>query len=470
MKTSALAVLLALMSGRTAFAQGEPPALVQVGGQQGNTFVPHRPGDALEPTEDLAIDFTQPLELDSVKAALTVTPSAPVRLYPREYGRRVVVTFRKSPGTTYTVALAPGVRARAGGVTTQPVSVVVRAAPVPIPPPLRATPNEPYRYGVLAHPFAKSLAGPTADRQIDAFARAGVRFVRIDYCGTQIEPEKGRFDWTVTDGIAAKLAARGITELPIVEQYCAPKWSTGGYGYPAIWGSPEDYATFAGAIAAHVAQRFPAITRLELFNEPNLHGWWTSKNPEFVATDGSATAQYMRAAYAAVKRADGRLVVVGPALADGGRMVDPRKFLSTLYDSGCRRGACWDVLSAHTYRWQNPNFAVDRGAPNRFDIYRALQDIARERGDAQMHVMITEWGYSTAPDSPDAVDPQVQAAYLALGFNRLLGDALVDGVVYVNMYNPDPDFWGNTSLLTPDFREKPAFAVYRAFARGNVRQ
>jgi hypothetical protein len=330
--------------------------------------------------------------------------------------------------------------------------------------PLRATPGEPYRYGVLAHPFPFSLGGPTADRQIDLMARAGVRFVRIDYCGAQIEPAPGKWDWSVEDRIAGKLAARDITELPIVQQYCAPTWATGGFSYPAIWNDPSLYAAFAGAVAAHVRASFPKITRIELFNEPNLNGWWTSHNPAYAARDGSATAQYMRAAYTAIKQHGPAITVVGPALADGGTMVDPRKFLEGMYAAGCRRGACWDVLSVHNYRWVNPAIAMPRGAPNRFDIYKDLLAICAQYGDTGTHVMLTEWGFSTDSNSRDGVDPQTQAAYISIGLNLMLADPAVDGIVYVNVYNPGTDFWANTALVNNDFSPKPAYYVYRSFA------
>jgi hypothetical protein len=335
-----------------------------------------------------------------------------------------------------------------------------------IPAPLRATPNQPYRYGVLAHPFPFSLGGPNADRIIDLMANAGVRFVRIDYPGDQIEHTEGKFDFTIEDRIADALAARGITELPIVLQYNAPKWATGGDGYPSIWKNPQLYATFAGAVAAHVASRYKRITNVELFNEPNLQGWWKNTgDPAYAATDGSAAAAYLRAAYAAVKSASSTLTVVAPALASGGHDVDPRAFFAQLYASGCKRGACWDVISVHNYRWDDPTVPAPERASNRFDIYKALQAIAAAHGDPGTHVMLTEWGYSTA-DLPGGVDPETQARYLALGFNLMLADPTVDGIVYVNMYNPATDFWGQTALVNPDFTPKPAYDVFRTFARG----
>jgi hypothetical protein len=337
----------------------------------------------------------------------------------------------------------------------------------PIPKPMRATPNEPYRYGILAHPYPFSLNGPNAAKIVAELSDAGVRFVRIDYCGDQVENAgDGTFDWTIPDHVADMLAAKDITELPIVEQYCSPKWANGGFPYPAIWSNPAAYAAFAGAVAAHVVARYPHITRIELFNEPNMRNWWNNEgDPRYAAKDGSAAAQYMRAAYAAIKSAAPKMTVVGPALAGGGSMTDPRTFFENLYANGCRRGVCWDVISVHNYRWENPTDPVPDREPNRFDIYKPLQAIAAEHGDPGTHVMLTEWGYSTYADSKDGVDPKTQALFLALGFNEMLADPTVDGIVYVNMYNPASGFWGETALVSPDFVPKPAYYVYRTFAR-----
>jgi hypothetical protein len=429
-------------------------------------YVPQPAGDVYEASEDVAVDFDAPVDVASFMAALTIAPDTASRAYAQSYGKRMIVHFRKRPGTTYHLHVAPGVRALDGSLSVAPINITVKTATRAVPPPLRATPNEPYRYGVLAHPYPFSLGGPNADRIVDLMVAAGVRFVRIDYAGDQIETTAGSYDFSIEDRIADRLAARGITELPIVLQYSAPLWATGGAKYPAIWKNPSLYATFAGAVAKHVAQRYPKITRVELFNEPNLDGWWKNPgDPAFAANDGSAAAQYLRGAYVAIKAAAPALTVVAPALASGGHEVDPRTFFANLYDGGCRRGACWDVLSVHNYRWENPTFEAPAGATNRFDIYKTILAIAAAHGDAGTHVMLTEWGYSTDA-SADGMDPQTQALYVALGFNLMLADPRVDGIVYVNMYNPATDFWGQTALVSSDFTPKPAYDVFRSFARG----
>jgi hypothetical protein len=456
------ALLLAASSG----AANATPAFTRVGGLEGMRYVAQPAGDVYEPSEAVAVDFDAPVDLASFSAALSISPETAARATAQGYGKRVVVQFRKTPGTTYHLHIAPGVRAADGSTSTAPIDITVKTASPAIPTPLRATPNEPYRYGVLAHPDPASLGGPNADRIIALMAGAGVRFVRIDYAGDIIEGTPGHFDFAREDRIADRLAAKGITELPIVLQYAAPTWATGGAKYPAIWKNPALYATFAAAVAAHVRERYPKIARVELFNEPNLDGWWKNPgDPAYGSNDGSASAAYLRDAYAAMKAVAPALTIVGPALAAGGHEVDPRTFFEHLYAAGCKRGACWDVLSVHNYRWENPTFPTPDGAANRFDIYKPILAIAAAHGDTNTHVMLTEWGYSTDA-SADGLAPQTQALYVALGLNLMLADPLVDGIVYVNMYNPSPDFWGQTALVSADFTPKPAYDVYRAFARG----
>ncbi len=338
----------------------------------------------------------------------------------------------------------------------------------------------PYRYGVLEHPFPQSLTGPTHARQIAQLAAAGVGFVRIDYCGAQSENLAGTFNFTTEDSILAQLAAVGITELPIVDQYCAPAWANGGSTNGIdIWATPALFAQFARGVAAHLAAAYPEVTRIELFNEPNDAGWWVAP-PPYDDRTGGATAAYMAAAYAAIKAAAPGMTVVGPALGDGGGdAVDPRTFLRNMILAGCATNRCWDVLSVHNYAWMNPLFAThafsgDWG-PNRFDVYKDLQRIAMTNREPRgrrigpdpgrlPHVMLTEWGYSTA-QVPQGFDPAVQAQYLSIGADMALADPTVDGIVWVNVYQPGTDFWSRTALTDPDFSLEPGFTTLTRFAK-----
>jgi hypothetical protein len=467
-----VATLVAPAVSRGTPADAGPFAPAALGGLQGDEYVPHANGDRYEYSEYVTIDFTHRVDMNSFRAHFSIDPPTVVGFYGINYGRRVRLNIRKVPGVTYKLALSPGLAARDGATIDRAVSYEITTAPNPqIPSPLRATPGEAYRYGTLGHPFRASLAGPNADRIIDLLANAGIRFVRIDYCGNQIlgdDKPKAKPNFTTEDRILDKLVSRGITELPIVDQYCAPKWAANGKPYPAIYADPGDYARFAALVATHLAERYPAVTRMELFNEPNLHGWWRypGDDPELGNRSGSGAAHYMAPAYAAIKAAAPDMTVVGPALSDGGTETDPRAFLEELYANGCGRGKCWDVLSVHNYSWMNPDFVLDAKTPDRFDVYKDLQRIAAAHGDANTHVMLTEWGFSHV-DKINGFDPRVQAEYIARGFNRMLADPTVDGVVYVNVYNggPPQSFWTQTQVVDNDFTTLPGYDTIERFAK-----
>jgi hypothetical protein len=134
-----------------------------------------------------------------------------------------------------------------------------------------------------------------------------------------------------------------------------------------------------------------------------------------------------------------------------------------MYAAGCRTGTCWDVLSVHNYAWVDPNYAMSAAGSNRWQIYQDLQAIAVAHGDATPHVMLTEWAFSTAAD-PNGFDPQVQARYMARGFNLMLADPTIDGIVWTNVYAPDSDFWSRTSVTDANFNPLPAEQTFRTFA------
>jgi hypothetical protein len=284
---------------------------------------------------------------------------------------------------------------------------------------------------------------------MDAFATAGVRFVRLEFPAAQIlgdDAPKPSPDFSTLDRIVDGLMRRGMTVYPVLTQYTVPKFQAQGKGYPNLQSDPADFGKYAGIVAEHL-KRYPKITRMEIFNEPNAFHWWVYPAPggKYDDQSGRAAATYMKAAYAAIKRANPTMLVGGPELSTGGRETDPRTYLTNMYEAGCGTGKCWDFLTVHNYRWDNPTYHVAAREPNRWDIYKDLQQIAVAHGEPKPHVMLTEWGFSTIM-SPDGFDPAVQAYFMALGFNLMLADPTVDGIVWVNVYNggPSPAIGGNT--------------------------
>jgi len=442
-----------------------PLAIGAFGGLKGETWTAHASGSTYDYAEIVTIDFPTAVNLTSFNNHFSVSPSVPWSTYPQNYGKRVEVTMRYTPGTIYTLSFGAGITATNGNtLATTQTFMLSTPANVIIPAPSRAVTGEPYRYGFLVHPYPPSLSGSTESGVMNVLAATHPGFVRIDWTGAVVMPTATTTNFAPYDAIVSLLAAHGITELPILEQYTTAGWQSEGQAYPAIYSTPQLYAQFVGTVVAHLATTAPQITRVELFNEPNLTGWWSSPNPAYAATDGSATAAYMLAGYAAAKQANPSITVVGPALASGGDDVDPRTFLTTMYANGCRTGTCWDVLSVHNYSWMDPTYAVSASASNRWQIYQDLQAIAVANGDPKPHVMLTEWGFSTA-DVDDGFDPAVQARYMALGFNLMLADPTIDGIVWASVYGTGSDFWSRVAVTDASFNPLPAAGTFTTFAR-----
>ena len=169
-----------VVAGFHAVAVAIPLELTAVGGLAGMQYRATSMDATYEPTEDIALDFNSPVNPQSVQDALTIVPAAAFRVRLEAYGKRAVIVVRKTPGTAYHLRLAAGVAALDGSLSPQPIELVARTEDERVPAPARATPGEPYRYGVHAHPYPFSLGGPNAGRIIDLMAAAGVRFVRID--------------------------------------------------------------------------------------------------------------------------------------------------------------------------------------------------------------------------------------------------------------------------------------------------
>jgi hypothetical protein len=441
-----------------------PFAITAYGGLRGTSFETHLTGSTYDYSEIVTIDFNRAVNVSSFNENFTVTPVTPWTTYPVNYGQRIEVTLRKTPGVVYTFTMKAGLQATDG--TALPAGATFHfttPATVAIPARAHAPSGSPYQYGFLAHPESDSLSGPSAAKIADIMATAGAGFVRLDYPASAIMPTASTFNFTPMDTIVSLLASHKITVLPILEQYSTAPWQSEGQSYPAIFSTPQLYAQYVSAAVAHLHTEAPQITRVELFNEPNLTGWWTSPNPTYAATDGSATALYMLAGYRAAKAANPSITIVGPALADGGGNVDPRPFLQKMYASGCRTGTCWDVLSVHPYAWVDPTYTQLPSTENRWQIYQDLQSIAVANGDPKPHVMLTEWGFSTV-DQALGFDPSVQARFMALGFNLMLADPTVDGIVWTSAYAPGSDFWSRTAITDASFAALPGAQTFHSFA------
>lgn len=116
---------------------------------------------------------------------------------------------------------------------------------------------------------------------LDATRDAGLGWVRIDFNWINAEPKKGVFDWSVFDAIVDGANARGLRVLAVIGY--APAWASAGdkLGDGSINDVPIDgaYAAFVTAAVKHFEGR---VTHWELWNEPNLDGFFEGTPDDYL--------------------------------------------------------------------------------------------------------------------------------------------------------------------------------------------
>lgn len=289
----------------------------------------------------------------------------------------------------------------------------------------RATSSYEGRVGLNSHVVWLSEAD--AAPQLARASSAGVSWVREEFPWRLVEPSRGSFDWRQTDALMAAASAAGVDVLGILG-YSAG-WASsdpsggGDTAYPPR--DPADYARYAAAVVerygpggtfwAHRPDLRPQpLTAVELWNEPWGHWFW-KPNPDPVAY-----ARLARAAATAIKQHDARIRILVPGdvlqvRTDGTIRSWQREVLAA--DPGL--SSLFDAYSVHPYPHPftlGPN--ADRSDP-RWDFRRV--ELTRE-ADPSKPIWITEIGWSTAPDHPDAVSESVQATYVDGAVKRALGE------------------------------------------------
>lgn len=326
------------------------------------------------------------------------------------------------------------------------------------------------------------LEQPASDEltDLDAAAALGVDSVRVGLQWTQMEPlSKGQYDMDYLkrlDDLIARARERDIQVLltPVFTPCWAappPPEPAAACADPALASALArrppvelgDYATFVAFLAARYDS---ALAGIEIWNEPNLSGFWVSDNP---AEDYAAL---LKATYPVVKQAAPGVPIVGGVLAGGDAM-----FLRELYDAGIT--GSYDVLSLHLY---NDDRAPEVGLAPQFAKATLLQGMRNTRTvlaeeNESRPVWITEIGWNTSTQTGglflDGVTPQQQADYLEEAIALLQDPSKgIDFASALYVYRlrdigtnlADPQH--NYGLMGNDRQPKPALdAVRRSFER-----
>jgi xylan 1,4-beta-xylosidase len=331
--------------------------------------------------------------------------------------------------------------------------------------------------------YPGTLIRPDSQAQLKLVTdELGFRYLRFhaifhDVLGTvKIENGKTVYNWTKIDELYDDLLARhikpfvelGFTPLALATSKNSIFYWKGNTSHP----DPAGWRELVTAFTQHIEQRYGRDEvrswYFEVWNEPNLSGFWEGG-------DQKAYFELYDATSRAIKAIDPALRVGGPSTA-GANWVP--EFLAHVKESG----AAVDFVSTHTYGVDG-GFLDENGksdtklspSPDAIvgDVRRVRQEIAAS-AFPNLPLYFTEWSTSYTPR--DAVhDSYISAPYILAKLKACEG--LLQGMSYWTFTDlfeepgpPPTPFHGGFGLLNREGIRKPAFFAYKYLhaLQGNV--
>jgi hypothetical protein len=299
---------------------------------------------------------------------------------------------------------------------------------------------------------------------------AGITWAREDFTWSSIEPTRGRFSWGRTDALMRNAARLGMHVLAIADY--APTWATGHTDsdkYPPA--NARDYAVFVKAIANRYGARgtfwranprlVPSpVTAIELWNEPWLTGFWGP------APDANAYARLVRAAASAVKRVHPEIsILVSGDVPEESEGVGVDWFQTLLKaDPALWRSGLVSAWTVHLYCHELSPWDETSPQRARFDRLLLTRSLAQQAG-VDLPIWITEFGWNTDPNAPDAVSEETQAAYMHEALVRVETEwrSFVRRSFVFTWTRPSPSPDDRYNLVRPDGSIRPAWYAIQAF-------
>jgi len=231
------------------------------------------------------------------------------------------------------------------------------------------------RLSVNAHLASRST--------LDLAVQAGCRGVRLDGNWRELQPQRDTWDWAVLDESIYGATERKLEVLVTLSQ--VPPWANGGHepNIPPI--QIRDWQAFVKAVCERYRGQ---IGVLEIFNEPNIYGFWTGTAEQYVDYLLVPAIDVIRATAPEMK-------IAAPALSTEGEwrpwldtMLRMSRHLIDIISVHCyaKHGrAVWDALSQQPSWWEA---LILRKGP-------CVKHVISDAGAAHVPVWVTETGWST---------------------------------------------------------------------------
>lgn len=291
--------------------------------------------------------------------------------------------------------------------------------------------------------------GDKVERAAALMQEAGVGFVRMDFLWSDIEPEKGRFDFARYDRIVDTLRAHDIRILGLLH-YNVP-WAS------KHWNDAPDPALYTRYAAETVKHFKDRVKYWEIWNEPDYAVYWQPQD------DMKSYTELLKKVYPALKAADPTCAVVL-----GGLSQSPSIQLKRIYHDGGKE--FFDVVNLHPF--------VDPSLPNVMELlrgtYRSIYKEMAKNGDAAKPIWFTEIGCPGVDSGAKgwflgkSQTEAEQARWVERVYNAPLEWPGVKKIFWAFFRDTDDHFKNDIDrfgLVREDFSKKPAFEAYKKIAK-----
>lgn len=278
-------------------------------------------------------------------------------------------------------------------------------------------------------------------------AEAGATSCRMAASWRELEPEKGKYDWSQVES-TLKYCRKYPQIRPYLLVVNTPGWARAD-GKPSHLPPMESAIPDWKRFCTELAKRYKGFVRhYEIWNEQNGFGW---EAPPFHQID-----KYLpiyKAAYEGLKAGDPTCVVSLGGLDDAGGYspIEAKGY----YEARTKKtyGVLkWDAFGDHPYG----------DTASMKEKLRAIQKIAAEHGDPGVEMWLTEYGWHTG-----GMSFEEQAKNLTEYMSTLILDPEFRYVTETN-YLCVADFEATTrgfGLCDVNLRPRPAFYAYQRLPR-----
>lgn len=276
----------------------------------------------------------------------------------------------------------------------------------------------------------------------------GCGWVRVDFSWNDLEPQKGKWQFSKYDFLVNLLSKNDISVLAILDysaNWAAPSWNS----------PPDNDEDFVNYVNQTVKRYGDKVKYWEVWNEPDCKFYW---NPQ----DGMVRySQLLTKVYQEIKKVSPTAKVVL-----GGLTGDGYYALKNIYR--ITQGKCFDVVNVHPF--ENP---LKSGAIERIrNFYKHIRKLMVSYHDQDKKIWFTELGCPGVKAQNDkntwweGISPleKEQAEFVTKVYSELLSLNGVEKIFWAYLrdnkdhFHSGIDYFG---LLRWDYSKKPSFFAYK---------